>query len=83
MAKARGVSIGLKKTFAEGTAGTSTMEEMMAGDRAELAAPTTAVFGYGCAGPKSQSSSFSHGVTTNKVFKDTHNDTSGHRPALV
>jgi hypothetical protein len=82
MATAREVSIGFKKALTERTAGTGTMEEMMAGDRAVLAPTPAAIFGYSCAWPRSQSSDFGPGVTTDQMFQDTQNDTSGERPAL-
>ena len=69
MATAREVSIGLKKALTERTAGTGTMEEMMAGDRAVLAPTPAAIFGYSCAGPRSQSSDCGPGVTTRQMLQ--------------
>ena len=82
MATAREVSFGLKKALTERTAGTGTMEEMMAGDLAVLAPTPAAIFGYSCAGPRSQSSDCGPGVTTRQMLQDTQNDTSGELPAL-
>ena len=83
MATVREVRSALKKALTERIAGTSTMDEMMAGDRAVLAPTPAAIFGYSCAGPRSQSSDFGPGVTSSQMFQDTQNDTSGERPARV